>query len=311
MLGLASGWFKSGPIPFLDTAELATALAPDNFNVDEQADQAPSATGDDKVLSKLRASCKNGSHVAAVLLATDALHFACKVITLVSEPLQLEHSMGVKDLKGPDAVCNFYVGLAKGGYVPRLVEVWSVLRDPKKFADLGFDMDMDSCGVSVGPKADIEHIMVAKVQAELSMGKSVITFAINLLRFRCSSLSFYNHSFPGLFALICSPDPETVDLGLGLAKQAWDALSWAEELRHRHEPIRLLLEQIPMARWVAIRETFIGLSQWGFRWVPGPIKDVWNTAYRSFGQTLVVEGAFNAEKDHQRDSKKLEDVADQ
>lgn len=305
VLGMSAGWFKSGPIPFLDNTALAAALVPDNIS--EQADQAPSAAGcnDDKTLAKLRAACKNGMHVAAVLLATDEVHFACKVIATMSEPLQIEHHTNVKRLKGADAMCDFYVDLAKGGYVSTMIDVWSVLQDTRKLSFMGLDMDADSFGVSVGARADIAHILDTKVQAETSMAKSIVTFAINLLRFRCSSLSLYNHSYPGLFALLCSKDPRTVDLGLRLAKEAWEALAWAEDCRHVSEPIRLLLEQIPMSRWVAIRETLIGLSQWQFQWVPPTIRDVWKTAYCSFGQTLVVEDAFNAVKDHQRDSKNL------
>lgn len=303
-LGLKSGWFKAGVVPMIDSGSLAPMMA--TGVPDEVADQAPAASGcnDDKTVAKLRASCKNGSHMVAVLLASAHVHFACKVITTFSEPLQIEHAMLVKKLKGPDTVLDFYIDCANGGYHDTLTHILAKLGDRAELQFLGFDMDLDSWVASSGVSADWRRLVDAKVDEENKMGESIWSFVCNLLKYRGLSMAIYRDGFPGKFASLASRDTADVEKGLKIASQAWSAIEWAEKM-HDNAGMMELLQQIPWARWVAVRETLVALSQWKFKWCPPHVREVWRSTFCSFGQSLVVEDVFNAVKDRQRDSKNL------
>lgn len=306
VLGLKSGWFKNGQVPYLHGDAAAGAVEVPEVRGDD-VDAAPSASGcnDDKTLKQLRDSCANSCHVAAVLLASDQLHFACKVISELSEPLQIAHDLHVQQMKGAESVELYYIGCAQGEVHETLLRVLRQLRDPKKLEFLDFDIDIVSIKGCSKKHDKMSEFITAKCTEEQSSADALWKFLLNVVKWRSLSMCHYRHGFPGMFALLISSDTRIVAQGLALAKEAWEALVAMEAIRHTDTVAMNLLDAIPFSQWIVVRETLVGLAQWDFKWVPPPILDVWRTVFRSWGQTLVCEDAFNAVKDHQRDSKNL------
>ena len=62
-------------------------------------------------------------------------------------------------------------------------------------------------------------------------------------------------------------------------------------------------EAIPFIRNIAVRETFVSLSEWNFAWVPPPVAEVLTCTFAGLGQSAINEDANNKCQDHERDTK--------
>jgi hypothetical protein len=141
------------------------------------------------------------------------------------------------------------------------------------------------------------------MQDDMKNANSLFSLACLVVKHRASSMSHYCDAPPFLFAQLLSPLEERVNAGLAQAKEAWEAMCFAEAKCHTCPDLADLMQQIPYFNLTVVREVLLHLAQLEFKMVHPAAIAILKPMFQGWGQSGVVERAFNPTRDMQRESK--------
>lgn len=304
-LGLKMGLFTPAACPVWGGSSGAVQFKATGGKLGAAASSSSSAPAptDEKAEAE-RVTCSNTMHFVSMVLASEKKFQQCTIVANVSCVCSVVHALEQKKLTSPAAVKEYYCKLAEGRYKVHLRQILEKAMDVDLLDKLGVG---DCADMQLPKRATIDNcpLLAAAVKEELATLKELWTFSFALCRWRALSLSHYDMSMPGQFALLLSDQPSVKEKGLRRASELWDAMTKAEEIAKRDKAVASLLDAAACTNFTFVRETLLALRQWSFRFVPCPVVEDLELLFGGFGHSCIDEEAFNRIKDHQRDSKNL------
>lgn len=226
------------------------------------------------------------------------------MVAHVSSVAAVVHLSGQKNMTSSDKVKEYYIHMSRGRYRVHLRMILEKVFDGQLLDLLGIgefaDMDVPKKG---SPTA--YPMVQAAMREEPDTLKDLWLFAFALFRWRALSLSHYDMSMPGIFALLLYGQADIKALGMRKAAGMWGAIQKAEEAAKADRAVASLLDAAVCVNFTFAREVLLALAQWDFQHMPAPTMGDLEVLFGGFGHSCVDEEAFNRIKDHQRDSKNM------
>lgn len=302
VVGVKKNWFSAGSVPGVGAS--SSFQLPSVNDLPEEAQRA-AGCNQDQTLQQLRNQFQNSMHAVAEILGNSKKEFVIKCMAALAEPIQIEHDLTIKLMNTPRSVLQYYRQLALGKFCFTIVRILRLWESPECFASLGVAPQPADFSGLTGPIAN-HPVVLAEVSDESERLALMWEFTWRLMQRRLCSLTHFLDGWPGPFALLLTEGGNgDMEAGLANCKVAWEAIASAEEAAHTQPQVKALLAALSYQQMLPVRESWLALSLWGFRWAPPPALDVWRTVFFGWGNSTVVEDGFNVCKDHQRDAKHI------
>ena len=291
-LGIFQGWFHTADKAGTVITSLRSKSEPFKEDAKETMQQAQAQE------AKLRDRCSNGLHLSATILANEDIQMECRTCLYMATMQRQWHSHFSHFLKDTNDGLQLSVTLAQGNRSFEIIAHMSTcLGDPAGLEVCGLMVDLTASRLK-GLKMDDPEVMS---QQERLLRMSSLMWA--LMSEEVSFILMWKHTYPYRLAamLIARDDEKTAELQR--MRRLWTAWQHANSLA---APFwKSLLPRLSF-HWVITKEIFLMCAEHGWRWTPALTAQI-TRLFTNMGSTIVVERAFQAVRDHERDvsNKKL------
>jgi hypothetical protein len=240
-LGLQSGLYtnKAECPVFEQRARLLQSTAAGDKPSDEGTEDA-----------EKQQKCFNTMKLSASLLADAVKRMQCRLITCCVGPVRVAHGKEVMNIRGEEQVTTYYMAFAQGCYNLVFRKLFALLGSPKVLADIGFNLNARpyedytdrapaaSMSSSSTTTTD-DPTLVLPGQLSLQMKQACLDegilasdmyqLIVQIVRYRCMSMSHWCCTYPGLFAPLLSNSKAVVQEYLAMAERFWEAMVELEQ----------------------------------------------------------------------------------
>ena len=265
-------------------------------------DKAGTKENAHQTLTELRRVHGNTLLLSATVLSKLNLRLLTAILTEVCRPVFTDHSEHASECRAPQAIIDFYINAAQGAYMNTLHKVASSLLDVQKLKHIGFITDVSKGSVKG------TTVTSAVVQSESGNAFHMLDLVCSLIFTRIASMLYHSHSWPGLLALLCSPEKKIFLQGLGLLIEGFKIYEIAVAKAKVNSFIAELVSTSPfksrLVREMAIMATAPLCISDEQRF--DKIREYMGFVWGGWGQTKVVEDCFRAcrlREDHDTNNK--------
>ena len=285
--GQQEGVAEPPPRPVAASSSSSTCAAPP-CSAEPPAKQARRDTRPLEALrSTQKGKFKNTFVAVTKAMANPDLLFGARMIATLTAGEELAHGLTAKTMRGPEKTVEFFIGWALYSWLEPLGDMIASLADPLALGAMGISVEF--LGVEYRDLTPQSPLVVCE---DIHCARAV-RFASELLRTRCSSMSWHTSSYPGLLGPLLSRDRSIVDAHMELFKRHASAYEAAKEIR-RPEIARMVQRSCMRGKFMQSCIFFAKRNEWR---VSPQLIELVEAAFLGLRQTKMNEDANQQVRD--------------